>query len=140
MAHRGAWLVAPSSSCWGMASTFTSSAGSAHSGVPAVDLYSEAVERVLVSRLLPGKPPVRFISMLIWPAIYGVHGGAMPAWTVLGPAALHVVPELARWRDHLGEASGVTPRLAGSGSTWFVEGAHPGPDRRVVRTTGPATG
>ena len=26
------------------------------------------------------------------------------------------------WRDVLGEAAGVEPRLAGSGSTWFVEG------------------
>jgi hypothetical protein len=26
------------------------------------------------------------------------------------------------------------PVLAGSGSTWFVEGAFPGPDRVVVRS------
>ncbi len=30
------------------------------------------------------------------------------------------------------------PRLAGSGSTWFVEGAFPGPDRVVARTIPPA--
>lgn len=52
----------------------------------------------------------------------------------LEAAALRVVPELARWRDELGEASGLAPRLAGSGSTWFVAGSHPGP-RRVVATT-----
>ena len=52
----------------------------------------------------------------------------------LEAAALRVVPELAVWRDELGNSTGLTPRLAGSGSTWFVAGAHPGP-RRVVATT-----
>ncbi len=37
-------------------------------------------------------------------------------------AALRVEPRLARWRDCLGDATGMRPRLAGSGSTWFVEG------------------
>lgn len=40
----------------------------------------------------------------------------------LTAAALEVVPELARWRDRLGELTGRFPRLAGSGATWFVEG------------------
>ena len=52
----------------------------------------------------------------------------------LEPAALAVEPRLAEWRDRLGEATGQVPQLAGSGSTWFVEGAYPGPDRVVVRT------
>ena len=54
----------------------------------------------------------------------------------LEPAALHVVPELARWRDALGDATGQTPVLAGSGSTWFVEGAFEGAvaGALVVRT------
>jgi len=56
----------------------------------------------------------------------------------LEPAALVVAPELARFRDELAESTGRQPVLAGSGSTWFVEGAHPGPGRTVVRTT-PAT-
>jgi 4-diphosphocytidyl-2-C-methyl-D-erythritol kinase len=55
----------------------------------------------------------------------------------LEPAALVVAPELARWRDELGAAAGRTPRLAGSGSTWFVEGAFPGPGRVVTRTDRP---
>ena len=55
----------------------------------------------------------------------------------LEPAALEVAPELARWRDELTEVAGQRPRLAGSGSTWFVEGAFPGPGR-VVTTTQPA--
>ncbi|WP_420639879.1 4-(cytidine 5'-diphospho)-2-C-methyl-D-erythritol kinase [Candidatus Poriferisocius sp.] len=52
----------------------------------------------------------------------------------LEPAALQVEPRLEQYRRALEEASGRLPRLAGSGSTWFVEGAHPGADRRVVHT------
>jgi len=53
----------------------------------------------------------------------------------LEPAALAVEPRLATWRDRLGDATGVTPSLAGSGSTWFVPGAFPDAGT-VVRTTG----
>jgi 4-diphosphocytidyl-2-C-methyl-D-erythritol kinase len=41
----------------------------------------------------------------------------------LTAAALAVEPRLAAWRDALGEWAGTDPVLAGSGSTWFVEGA-----------------
>jgi 4-diphosphocytidyl-2-C-methyl-D-erythritol kinase len=51
----------------------------------------------------------------------------------LEPAALAVEPGLARWRDRLGNATGLVPRLAGSGGTWFVEGDFPGEGRTVVR-------
>ena len=75
------------------------------------------------------------------PAVYA-------AWDELGgptgegrndlePAALRVEPRLAEWRDHLGDATGLTPVLAGSGSTWFVEGAFPGEGRVVTRTDRP---
>ncbi|HVN51766.1 MAG TPA: 4-(cytidine 5'-diphospho)-2-C-methyl-D-erythritol kinase [Acidimicrobiales bacterium] len=47
-------------------------------------------------------------------------------------AALAVEPRLAEWRDRLGDAAGVEPRLAGSGSTWFVEGNFPGEGRVVA--------
>lgn len=53
----------------------------------------------------------------------------------LEPAALRVEPRLIAFRDAFGDATGETPILAGSGSTWFVPGAHPGPGRRVVTTT-----
>lgn len=43
----------------------------------------------------------------------------------LEPAALRVAPELAEVRDALGNATGRTPRLAGSGSSWFVSGEFP---------------
>jgi len=58
----------------------------------------------------------------------------------LEPAALSAYPELGRWRDELADATGARPRLAGSGSTWFVDGAHPGGGRVVVSTIGPSVG
>lgn len=57
----------------------------------------------------------------------------------LEPAAIDRYPELARWRDEFGERVGERPRLAGSGSTWFVEGERPGPGHLVVHTV-PAAG
>lgn len=52
----------------------------------------------------------------------------------LEPAALSAYPELIRWRDQLADASGQRPRLAGSGSTWWVDGEYPGEGRLVVHT------
>jgi 4-diphosphocytidyl-2-C-methyl-D-erythritol kinase len=52
----------------------------------------------------------------------------------LEPAALSVEPRLAEWRDRLGDSTGEVPKLAGSGSTWFVEGAFPGVGHTVART------
>jgi 4-diphosphocytidyl-2-C-methyl-D-erythritol kinase len=40
----------------------------------------------------------------------------------LAAAAMAAEPRLALWRDGLGDLVGSEPRLAGSGSTWFVEG------------------
>jgi 4-diphosphocytidyl-2-C-methyl-D-erythritol kinase len=53
----------------------------------------------------------------------------------LEPAALRVEPRLVEWRDRLRDATGSEPTLAGSGSTWFVEGEFPGPNRVVTHTT-----
>ena len=52
----------------------------------------------------------------------------------LEPAAVSLRPALVRWRDELAAAAGCRPRLAGSGSTWFVPGSVPGPGRLVVHT------
>lgn len=57
----------------------------------------------------------------------------------LEAAALAVTPGLGTWRDRIREATGCTPRLAGSGAAWFVEGHHPGldgalPEALVVAT------
>jgi len=52
----------------------------------------------------------------------------------LEPAALAVEPRLAEWRDRLADLTGQTPILAGSGSTWFVEGTFAGPGFVQART------
>ena len=69
-----------------------------------------------------------------WDEMGGPSGGR---GNDLEQAAVDLVPDLVRWRDSLAEASGLQPRLAGSGSTWFVEGEFPGGGRRVVRTLPP---
>jgi 4-diphosphocytidyl-2-C-methyl-D-erythritol kinase len=55
----------------------------------------------------------------------------------LEPAALSAYPDLAEHRDRFADATGQRPRLAGSGSTWFVEGAVEGPGHVVANTIGP---
>jgi len=67
-----------------------------------------------------------------WDDLAGPHGDN---GNDLEPAALKVEPRLAEWRDRLGDATGQTPRLAGSGATWFVEGEFPGEGRVVVRVS-----
>ena len=42
----------------------------------------------------------------------------------LEAAAIKVQPRLASWRDRIARVTGRVPMLAGSGSTWFVEGDH----------------
>ncbi len=85
-----------------------------------------------------GRPYTLLIPPVVvsTPLVYGAWdrlGGPTPAGpNDLEPAALDVAPELARWRDRLGDATGETPVLAGSGGTWFVAGAYPGDGRLVV--------
>ena len=70
-----------------------------------------------------------------WDALGGPSG---PGPNDLETAAVEVEPRLVEWRDRLADATGQAPVLAGSGSTWFVEGAFPGPGRVVARTDRPA--
>lgn len=74
---------------------------------------------------------------LVIPPLTVSTPAAYRAWDELGmprsegpndlePAALVVEPRLATWRDRIREAVGVTPTLAGSGGTWFLEGHHQG--------------
>ena len=53
----------------------------------------------------------------------------------LEPAALSAYPELEEHRARFADATGQRPRLAGSGSTWFVDGAFEGPGHVVARST-----
>ncbi|CAB4836635.1 MAG: 4-(cytidine 5'-diphospho)-2-C-methyl-D-erythritol kinase [Actinobacteria bacterium] len=67
----------------------------------------------------------------MWDALGGPQGDN---GNDLEAAALAVEPRLASVRDDLAEATGRRPRLAGSGSTWFVDGAFPGEGRVVAHT------
>ncbi len=78
-------------------------------------------------------PPVERIVTLVVPPLHVSTPAVYRAWDELGgttapgpndlePAAIHVEPRLAVWRDRIDELCGLVPRLAGSGATWFVEG------------------
>jgi 4-diphosphocytidyl-2-C-methyl-D-erythritol kinase len=79
-------------------------------------------------------PPILCATAAVYAAWDELGGPAGANGNDLEAAALLVAPDLARWRDELAEGTGLSPRLAGSGSTWFVEGAHPGGGRTVVQT------
>lgn len=92
--------------------------------------------------------PLHLTFTLLTPPVHCSTADVYRAWDELGspsadgpndlePAALLVAPELVRWRDELRERTGAVPVLAGSGSTWFVEGAHPGPGHVIARTLTP---
>jgi 4-diphosphocytidyl-2-C-methyl-D-erythritol kinase len=82
-------------------------------------------------------PPLHCSTPAVYRAWDDLGGPRGSAGNDLEPAALAAYPALVRWRDELAEQTGLRPRLAGSGSTWFVEGAHPGPGRTVVRAVPP---
>jgi len=82
-------------------------------------------------------PPFGVSTPAVYRAWDDLGGPTATGPNDLEPAALAVEPRLATWRDRLGEATGTVPVLAGSGSTWFVEGAHPGPGLLVVHTDAP---
>jgi 4-diphosphocytidyl-2-C-methyl-D-erythritol kinase len=79
-------------------------------------------------------PPVHCSTPAVYRAWDELGGPTGPGPNDLEVAALAVAPELAEWRDRLHEATGQVPVLAGSGSTWFVEGAHEGPGHVIART------
>lgn len=70
-------------------------------------------------------PPLHVSTPWVYSAWDEIGQPAGPNGNDLEPAALVVEPGLELWRDRLSEATGQVPRLAGSGSTWFVEGAFP---------------
>lgn len=91
----------------------------------------------------------RRVLTLLTPPVFCSTPEVYAAWDRMGapvgehgndlePAALEVAPELARWRDELGDETGLRPRLAGSGSTWWVDGEFPGPGRVVAHTIPPS--
>jgi 4-diphosphocytidyl-2-C-methyl-D-erythritol kinase len=82
-------------------------------------------------------PPFGCSTPAVYRAWDDMGGPTADGQNDLEPAALRVEPRLAEWRDRLGDATGCTPSLAGSGSTWFVEGSFPGQGRVVTRTDRP---
>ena len=71
-------------------------------------------------------PPLRAPTSAVYRAWDDLGGPTADGANDLEPAALRAVPTLARWRDRIGELTGHTPILAGSGATWFVHGEHVG--------------
>lgn len=82
-------------------------------------------------------PPLVVSTPAVYRAWDDLGGPRASGPNDLEPAALQVTPELAAWRDRLGEATGAQPVLAGSGSTWWVRGAFPGDGRIVVHASQP---
>ncbi len=103
-----------------------------------------------IGEVLEPLPPVMLTFTLVVPPLAVSTPAAYRAWDDLGgptadgpndlePAAIEVVPELAAWRDRIGDIVGASPVLAGSGATWFVDGHHLGllalePEATVVFT------
>jgi 4-diphosphocytidyl-2-C-methyl-D-erythritol kinase len=88
-----------------------------------------------IGEIVEPLPFVARVVTLVIPPLQVSTPAAYRAWDELGaptapgpndlePAAVRVEPELARWRDRIGDATGRTPVLAGSGATWFVHGEH----------------
>jgi 4-diphosphocytidyl-2-C-methyl-D-erythritol kinase len=82
--------------------------------------------------------PLPFVARtvtLVIPPLAVSTPAAYRAWDELGgptadgpndlePAALAIEPALRPWRDAIEARTGLRPTLAGSGATWFTEGAH----------------
>jgi 4-diphosphocytidyl-2-C-methyl-D-erythritol kinase len=82
-------------------------------------------------------PPLQCPTPLVYRTWDELGGPRSAGPNDLEPAAIQVQPTLGWWRDRIAEAAGVMPSLAGSGSTWFVEGHRAQlidalPDARVV--------
>jgi 4-diphosphocytidyl-2-C-methyl-D-erythritol kinase len=82
-------------------------------------------------------PPLQCPTPLVYRAWDDLGGPRSAGPNDLEPAAIQVEPRLIWWRDRISEAAGIMPSLAGSGSTWFVDGHRPQlvealPDARVV--------
>jgi 4-diphosphocytidyl-2-C-methyl-D-erythritol kinase len=69
-------------------------------------------------------PPLAVSTPAVFKAWDELGGPVSDGPNDLEPAALAVEPRLGRWRERFADATGRVPVLAGSGSTWFVEGAH----------------
>ena len=69
-------------------------------------------------------PPFGMSTVDVYRAWDDLGGPAGEHSNDLEPAAIAVDPRLLEWRQRIESTTGVRPTLAGSGSTWFVEGDH----------------
>ncbi len=69
-------------------------------------------------------PPFGVSTVAAYRAWDALGGPVVDGPNDLEPAAFAVEARLLGWRDRIREASGSTPVLAGSGSTFFVPGTH----------------
>ena len=82
-------------------------------------------------------PPLHVSTPAVYKAWDSLGGPTADGPNDLEPAALRVEPRLGTYRDRLGELTGQTPILAGSGSTWFVRGSYDGDGLVQTRTDRP---
>jgi 4-diphosphocytidyl-2-C-methyl-D-erythritol kinase len=68
-------------------------------------------------------PPFGVSTAVVYRAWDSLGGPSGEGANDLERPALMVEPRLVRWQEALGELTGRVPVLAGSGSTWFVEGS-----------------
>ena len=87
-----------------------------------------------IGEVLEPLPAIDRTFTLVTPPLGVSTVAAYRAWDALGSprgdglndlesAALRVEPRLTRWRDELASIAGRPPTLAGSGATWFFDGA-----------------
>jgi 4-diphosphocytidyl-2-C-methyl-D-erythritol kinase len=85
-----------------------------------------------------------FTVVLVTPALSVSTAEVYRAWDALGgpvgergndlePAALALEPALVFWRDLVAAVAGETPRLAGSGGTWYLEREPEAAERLAVQ-------
>tara|TARA_A100001037_G_scaffold101462_1_gene92396 strand:- start:319 stop:1047 length:729 start_codon:yes stop_codon:yes gene_type:complete len=80
-------------------------------------------------------PPFGCSTAAVYKRWDEMGGPKSPNGNDLEPAAIDVYPELQKWKEILEEHSQKEARLAGSGSTWFVEGNYPAEGLIVATTT-----
>ena len=62
---------------------------------PALDLHSDAVERALMDRLIPGHNSIRIAQLLLWPLLGTLYDWRMPLWMIAVPLALRLFVSVA---------------------------------------------
>ena len=67
-------------------------------------------------------PPLSVSTPAVYRAWDAMGGPTAEGVNDLEQAAIQVEPALAAWRERIGNASGETPILAGSGATWWLPG------------------